>query len=309
MPGKFGLLFTRNWPIKLVALFLSLMLYVAVAAQQPTTELFRLDLAVEAPGRTLRSRAPTVEVRISGKGSEVLKLHTIPPAIRRVVPDTAGAVWVVRLQPGDVQLPRGVEARVDDIVPREIEILLNAVGRKEVPVVSRVTVAAESGYVLAGGVSLTPAIARLVGPEDQLARIDSVTTAPLQITGVTGAFARQVPIDTSVLGTVRVIPSEVEISGNVGALTERSFAGLPVETGAGALTSFVVVPARVSVAVRGPEAIVSRLTRDSLRVVASLRGRLAAGAYAHLTVVAPRGVTARAVPDSVALQRRTSRRG
>jgi hypothetical protein len=170
-------------------------------------------------------------------------------------------------------------------------------------------VVAESGYVVEGGVSLTPAIARLVGPDDLLAHIDSVTTVPIQIAGVTGPFMRLVPIDTAVLGIVRVIPKDVEISGSVGAIAERSFAGIPVETGAGALTSFVVVPARVAVAVRGPEALVSRLTRDSLRVVASLRGPVAAGAYAYLTVVAPRGVAARAVPDSVALQRRTGRRG
>src|SRR5919106_2405251 len=103
MPGKLGLLLTRNWPIKLVALSLSLMLYVAVAAQQPTTEWLQLKLAVDAPGRTLTSKAPTVAVRVSGKGSELLKLRTFPPVIRRSVPDTAGAVWVVRLQPGDVQ--------------------------------------------------------------------------------------------------------------------------------------------------------------------------------------------------------------
>lgn len=309
MPGKLTLLITRNWPIKLVALFLSLMLYVAVAAQQPTSQLFQLKLAVDLPpGRTLTSKLPTVAVQISGRGSELIKLRAFPPAIKRAVPDTlAGAVWTVRLQPSDVQLPKGVDVRVDDIVPREIELLLDAVSRKEVPIVPRVFVQAESGYVLQGGLSLTPAIARVVGPDDLLARIDSVTTVPVQISGVTGPFVRNVPVDTSVLGIARVIPREVEISGSVGAVVERSFAGVAVETGAGALTNFVVVPARVSVAVRGPENIVARLTRDSLRVVAHLSGRAAPGVYARLTVVAPPGVSARAVPDSVALQRRSRR--
>jgi len=311
MAGKLSQFFTRNWLIKLVALTLSVMLYVAVAAQQPTTQLFQLKLGVDLPpGRTLTSKAPTVAVQISGRGSELIKLRAFPPVIKRAVPDTlAGAVWTVRLQPSDVQLPPRVDVRVDEIVPREIDLLLDAVARKEVPIVARVSVVAESGYVLQGGLSLTPAIARVVGPDDQLARIDSVTTVPVHISGVTGPFAREVPIDTSVLGIVRVVPKAVEISGNVGALAERSFAGIPVVIGAGALTSFIVVPARVSVAVRGPEEIVSRLTRDSLRVVASLRGPAAAGGYARLTVVAPRGVTARAVPDSVLLQRRPGRRG
>ena len=311
MPGKLTQLFTRNWLIKLVALFLSVMLYVAVAAQQPTSDVFQLKLGVDLPpGRTLTSKLPTVAVQVSGRGSELAKLRVFPPVIRRAVPDTlAGAVWLVRLQTGDVQLPRGVDVRVDDITPREIELLLDAVARKEVRIVPRVEVKADSGFVLEGGLSLTPAIARIVGPEQDLAAIDSVTTLPVEISEVTGPFARRVPIDTTVLGRVRVIPKEVEIAGNVGALAERSFAGISVETGAGALTSFTVVPARVSVAVRGPEEVVSRLTRDSLRVVASVRGPVTAGTFAHLTVVAPRGVTARAVPDSVSLRRRTTRRG
>ncbi|HXF94483.1 MAG TPA: CdaR family protein [Gemmatimonadales bacterium] len=311
MPGKLGQLVTRNWPIKLVAVFLALMLYVAVAAQQPTTQLFQLKLAVDLPpGRALASKAPTVAVQISGRGSELMKLRAFPPVIKRAVPDTlAGAVWTVRLQPGDVQIPRGIDVRVDDIAPREIELLLDAVARKEVRIVPRVEVVAESGYVLQGGLSLTPAIARVVGPDEMLASIESVTTVPVQLSGVTGPFVRTVPVDTAALGIVRVIPKEVEISGNVGALAERSFAGIPVETGAGALTGFVVNPSRVSVAVRGPEEIVTRLTRDSIRVVASLRGAATSGSYARLTVVVPRGLTARAVPDSVALQRRTGRRG
>lgn len=312
MRSKLSQLLTRNWPIKLVAVFLALMLYAVVAAQQPARHTFHLKLALDLPpGRTLVSKAPTVAIQVSGRGSELMKLRAFPPIIRRAVPDTlAGAVWTVRLQTSDVQLPRGLDVRVDDIAPREIELLLDAVARKEVRIVPRVQVVAESGYVVEGGISLAPAIARLVGPDDLLAQLDSVTTIPMQISEVTGAFRRLVPLDTTPLGIVRVIPKEVEISGSVGAIVERSFAGIPVETGAGALTNFVVVPARVAVAVRGPEALVSRLALDSLRVVASLRGGQARpGAYAHLTVMAPNGVEARAVPDSVALQRRTRRRG
>ena len=311
MAGRLTQLFTRNWLIKLVAVFLSLMLYVAVAAQQPASETYQVKLTVDPPpGRRLISKLPMVAVRVSGKGGELMKLQAFPLVIRRAAPDTlAGAVWTVRLQTTDVQLPPRVDVRVDDIQPRDIELLLDAAARKEVRIVPRVSVRTDSSHVLEGGLSLTPAIALVVGPDEDLAGIDSVTTVPVEISQVTGPFTRKVPIDTTVLGRVRVTPKEVEISGNVGALAERSFAGIAVETGAGALTSFTVVPARVSVAVRGPEDVVSRLTRDSLRVVASVRGPVAAGTFAHLTVVAPRGVTGRAVPDSVSLQRRPGRRG
>src|SRR5438105_11150146 len=153
---------------------------------------------------------------------------------------------------------------------------------------------------------MSPTTARLVGPEKSLAGIDSVTTVPTEITNVSGAFTRNVPIDTMPLGIVRLAPKHVTVSGDMGRIAERSFGGIPVETGAGAITSFIVTPARVSVAVRGPEERVLALTRDSLRVVAHLTGSTASGGVARITVIAPRGITARAIPDSVTLRRRST---
>jgi hypothetical protein len=110
------------------------------------------------------------------------------------------------------------------------------------------------------------------------------------------------------LGIVRLSPKHVTVTGDMGVIAERSFGGIPVVTGAGAITSFIVTPARVSVAVRGPEERVQNLTRDSLRVVAHITGT--DGGVARITVIAPRGITARAIPDSVTLRRRgPTRRG
>jgi len=124
----------------------------------------------------------------------------------------------------------------------------------------------------------------------------------MEITDVSGEFTRNVPIDTMPLGIVRLSPKQVTVTGDMGRTAERSFGGIPVETGAGAITSFIVTPARVSVTVSGPEERVQALTRDSLRVVAHISG--STGGSARITVIAPRGITARAVPDSVMVKRR-----
>ncbi|MGH8699512.1 MAG: CdaR family protein, partial [Burkholderiales bacterium] len=254
MAGKPSALVTRNWPIKLAALFLSLMLYVGVAGQKPTTQLFELQLQVDAPrGRTVRSEVPTIAVQITGRGLEVFKLRNAAPVLRFAVPDTlTGAEWVLHLQPGDVRLPQGADVRVDDVLPREIRVQLDPVSSKEVRIVPLITVIPDSGHFLEGGIALTPSVVRLVGSEQALAAVESVTTAPVRFTGVTGFFTRMVPIDTLPLGLVRVSPKEVEISVDVRAVARRSFAGVPVETGAGALRTFEFTPARVSVSVEGP---------------------------------------------------------
>jgi hypothetical protein len=281
---------------------------VAVAAQQPLTQSFAMRVAITVPpGRSIRQQPGTVTVLIIGKGTEVMKLRSLSHVIQRVVPDTFSAtVWHVHLQAADVEIPKGTDVQVADITPRDFDVVLDSVGTKDVKIAPRVKIEADSGYVLRG-FSIVPNLAHLVGPEKTLARIDSVTTLSIEISSVTGPFFRTVPIDTALLGVVRISPKEVRVAGEVVAVIERSIPGVPVTTAASGFTGFLLSPERVSVSVRGPESKVNALTRDSVRVVAHLVGKAGPGAYARLTVTAPPGVRARAVPDSVGLKRRTGR--
>ena len=308
MAGSFGQLFVRNWAIKLAAIFLAIMLYVAVAAQQPLTQSFAMRLLVQVPpGRSVRLQPLGVVVVITGKGSEILKLRSFPHAIRKEIPDTFSAsVFHVHLQASDVEIPKGTDVLVADITPRDIDVVLDSVGTKEVKIAPRVRIEADSGYLLRG-FSIVPSLARIVGPVKSLAGVDSVMTLPIVISSVTGPFFRTIPIDTAPLGVVRISPKEVRVAGEVVAVIERSIVGVPITTAASGFTGFLLSPERVTVSVRGPESKVNALTKDSVRVVAHLVGKAGPGGYARLTVTAPPGITARAVPDSVGLKRKTGR--
>jgi YbbR domain-containing protein len=306
MRGKIWQLIVRNWPIKIAAVVLAVMLYIAVQAQQPVTENFEMKLNVDVPpGRSLLQKPPKVYVTISGRGADLIRLRAFPSTITKAVPDTLStASWQIRLENQDVPLPKGVEVAVLAVTPRDVTVSLDTVTRKEVRVVPLVSVEPESGYVLRGGLSITPSIARLVGPERVLAAIESVTTVPTEITNITGGFQRALAIDTSPLGIIRIAPKQVMLTGEVDALARRTFAGITVESGAGQLVGVTLEPPRVSVSIEGPGQRVDRLTRDSVRVVAVLGGD---GVHARLRVLAPPGIDARARPDSVAIKRRTGR--
>jgi hypothetical protein len=303
MPINIGQLITRNWPVKLAALFFALMLYVAVAAQQPITQSFELQLEVLAPpGRAIKQDPTEIWVLLSGRGGELLKLRSLPRVINKVVPDTfSGSLWHVRLQPSDVPIPKGVDVQVADLAPRDIDVALDSAARREVRIVPRVTLNADSTFVLQG-LAVRPATARLVGPATSLRGIDSVMAVPITIPGVSGPFSRTVALDTSGLGSARVVPDEVQITGEVMGVLQRSFPGVVVTTAASGFTGFALAKERVVVLAYGPAPRVEALTRDSLRVIAHLVGHAGPEAYARLTVVAPPGISAHAVPDSVALR-------
>lgn len=308
MAVNVGQLIARNWPIKLAAIFFAIMLYIAVAAQQPLTQSFAMRLAVAVPpGRTIKQQPVAVTVVITGKGTEIMKLRSFPQVIHKVVPDTFSAtVWHVHLLPADVEIPKGTDVQVADIAPRDVDVVMDSVGRKDVRIAPQVKVETDSGYVLRG-FSIVPSLAHVVGPEKTLGRLDSVLTLPIVISNVTGPFFRTVPIDTAPLGVVRISPKEVRVAGEVVAVIERSIVGVPITTAASGFTGFLLSPERVAVSVRGPEPKVNTLTKDSVRVVAHLVGKAGPGGYARLTVTAPPGIKARAVPDSVGLKRKTGR--
>src|SRR5436305_5734215 len=209
-------LLVRNWPIKLAAGFFAVMLYVAVAAQQPLAQSFAMRLAIVIPpGRSVRQQPAGVAVVITGKGSEILKLRSFPRVIRKVIPDTFSAsAWHVQLQPTDIKLPKGSDVQVADIRPRDIEVVLDSVVHKDVRILPCVRVSAESGYAIRGR-SITPSMARIVGPAKSVAPIDSVTTLPPVISSVYGPFFRTVPLDTAPLGLVLIAPNEVSMDGGV----------------------------------------------------------------------------------------------
>src|SRR2546426_9537035 len=161
--ASLGHLFVRNWPIKLAALFFAIMLYVAVAAQQPLSQSFAMRLAIGIPpGRTVRQQTAGVTVVITGKGSEILKLRSFPRVIRKVIPDTFSAsLWRIQLQATDVELPKGIDVQVADIRPRDVDILLASLSRKEVRIVPPGKGEARAGDGLRGP-SITPSLGPLV---------------------------------------------------------------------------------------------------------------------------------------------------
>src|SRR5438094_3051993 len=166
MPVNIGQLFVRNWPIKLAAMFFAVMLYVAVAAQQPLSQRFARRLAVTVPrGRAVRQQPAGVTVTVTGKGSEIMKLRSFPRTIRKTISDTfSGSVWSIHLQASDVDIPKGTDVQVVEITPRDVDVVLDPVGKKDVRIVPLVRVEAESGYVLRD-LSNVPSVKLGVGPE------------------------------------------------------------------------------------------------------------------------------------------------
>ncbi len=204
----------RHWPLKLTALALSAILWVVVALEQPATHLEDIELVLTlSPTAALAQPLPPVQALIAGPRGEFLKLSTTRLQIRASIPESAGSRSRIFISPSDVELPRDVKVTVQEVQPREIEVVLDRRAEKTVPVAVRAVVEPESGYTLEGPVVAAPAAVRVSGARSLLGALDSVATVPVELKGIAGAFQRTVPIDTAGRAVLEMTPPAVTLSG------------------------------------------------------------------------------------------------
>jgi hypothetical protein len=295
---------TADLPLKLTSVGLSIFLWFLAASEEPASSLMPVELTVRPPaGRAVVRTDTSVRALVSGPRRELLKLSTSPMHLTRVLPDTTAADQVaLEVGPGDIELPRGVDVHVQDVQPRSIAVDLDSTFQRIVPVRAVVRLEAGADQVLRA-IAVVPGTVRLLGPRDEIERIDSARTEPLEVTDAGGPVEETLALDTSGFGRVRALPATVTVRVDVEDVGERTVTAVPVR-----LPSDLAAVARperttVSVRVRGAAARLASIDRDSVPVIVDWNGPPGPGP-ARLRVLAPAGLDATAVPDSIALVRR-----
>jgi len=153
-------------------------------------------------------------------------------------------------------------------------------------------------------IAVVPGTVRLLGPREAIEEIDSVRTLPLEVAQADGPVEETLALDTSGFGRVRVLPAQVTVRVSIEAMGERTLTRVPVRLPSDLATVVRPERATVEVRVRGPATRLAGLSRDSVPVVVDWTGPPGEG-RAALRVLAPPGVDARALPDSLTLVRRS----
>jgi hypothetical protein len=225
---------TERLPYKAAALFLAMVLWLVVSAEEPTEDLVPVRLAlVLDSGLTLVDPPPLVRALVVGRGRELLKLYAAEPVIRRVLP--AGVPDTVRfeLRPSDVDIPSGVEARVSDVQPRVVTLHFQSTVDRRVPVSSALRLSAAPGLRLAGAPRFVPESVTVTVPRNAPADVRAVLTVPERI-AVADTLPITVALDTArVRGRVR--PASVRVVVPVRPDAAVTIPALPVAGGDSAL--------------------------------------------------------------------------
>ena len=289
---------------------------VTVESYAPATVTVRIepitsrDLAVQArfansPPAGTFAGDPVItpsQVRVSGAASQVARIAALyaTVAFGDAVTDLVQSVQ-----------PRAVDASgaaidgltVDPAVVQLTVPVLPTATTRTVPVVPAVRGAVATGYWITR-VTTDPTVVTVRGEGSALSAIDQVTTAAIDVSGLSADRTFQVALVLPADGTSIVKAAQATVTVSVAALTgSRAFPLLAVQvTGLGSGFVAELDPTTVNVVVAGPIPALSGLTPGQVTATVDATGKGAGVYQVDVAIGTPAGTTAQTVqPTRVTL--------
>lgn len=203
----------RLWGLRVLALGLALLLWFVLSFERRET---RSEKQVQASITYMRgddmvilNPRQSVDLTLSGPRETINRVNPFDVSVQVDLRQAEPATHAVNLTAENVSLPQGL--RVDSIQPSSVEVTVDRLVRRQVPVEPDVRGEPAAGATR-GEVEVVPPEVTVTGPESQLANLTSLKTAVVSLEGHALSFEESVPVVTPENLTVREIqPSRVNV--------------------------------------------------------------------------------------------------
>jgi YbbR domain-containing protein len=211
--------FTESWALKLAAVAIAILLWLAVRAGDEDQATFRnIPVTVDLGDPDWRLRGDpepgVVDVTVQGPTSQLMDLATGQPPrvvleIERVN-DTLES-QVVPLQWVDLPRPGIPDTRAVDLEPDTIRLRYERLAARTLPVRIRTEGDLPAGFALSVPINTAPAAVEARGPARLLRELDSVPLLPVDLSGLRSTTNVPTQVDSGALGGITVEPREVNV--------------------------------------------------------------------------------------------------
>lgn len=255
----FRKIFLEDWTTKLVALGITLALWVGITGlSTPTTRrIAEVPLTLSYSNKTEITNSPVqaVSIVVSGDRRRVNQITEQGLVVSVDLSDVPPGDKVVELSPEKVSIDLPLGVKLQEIQPSRIAVRLESVEEKEVPVNVETQGDPPEGFEIYGE-SVSPARVRVRGPSSYIRALTSVLTDKIDVANKQADFvARQVPINLS--NPKATVPeSVVDVSFRIGEKRIEKEFSVPV-TGSNK---------RYRVVLFGPSSLLEATTPADLRV-------------------------------------------
>lgn len=196
-----GKIFLEDWLMKLVALAITLALWLGVTGlSTPTTQrLTSVPLSLRFSNNIEITNEPLQEVDlvVSGDKRKLAQINKNDLIVSMDISDVMPGDRVINLTPENVgvSLPTGV--RLDEIQPSRIAVRIEPVEEKEIAVKPEILGEVPEGYEIYSE-TVTPSKVRVRGPSSFIRTLSSVATERIDLSNKVSDFTvRQVPVSVA----------------------------------------------------------------------------------------------------------------
>lgn len=259
--------------LKFVSVFIAfiLWLYVVTSRDYAYTYTFPVSLNGLSREYTLRYPLPdAVTAKIKGRGRELLFLLRRGGRVDIDASHFAVGSHPISLTSDNFKLYYNGLA-VTDIIPKKVNVVLDYIGQKSVPIRSRMVVIPEEGFIVAKPIIFTPPKAMVSGPQKALNILTEVYTVPETIRGLKLPTTTAVAIDTNI-ADIKFATKNVKAQIRLESISQRTFKGVRVrKRGFPSDFTGTIAPSRLDISVVGDSTSLYRLSASQIMIYVDYR--------------------------------------
>ena len=226
-----------------------------------------------------------IEIQVGGSEEHMHALQETRMKYELDLTGLGNGIHTIPIKPESIILPEGVS--IIKLNTPTITIRIDREIKKELPIVVSVEGETAPGFQITR-VSISPHKAVLRGPQYILDDIEHITTNPIDITGASETFKKEITLD--LVESVTVVFPEDPILAHIDIAEKtitRTFKDLPL-AGRNIKRTYSITPPAISLEVKGPVNIVNTLETDETFVVYLDLTGLKPGVYVRrATIVLP----------------------
>jgi len=221
------------------------------------------NLMVVKPGNG--SRGLVSRVRLTGPAHLVNQVRISAPSFSVELPSNIEKSYGLALSPDQLNLPSGVE--IQNIEPAQFELEFERVVRKSLKIKVPIEGSPKGGMKVSSIVA-DPLAVLAEGPGSELKDLTEVKTMPVDISGISTGFDREIRLEEigrlTELG-VNVVSVQVDLEPLV---RKRAFASVPIKVLTGDQFTASVKPSEASIVITGPVRELERLKLSQIELFA-----------------------------------------
>ncbi len=257
-------IFLEDWVMKLVALGITLALWLGVTGlSTPTTELIRnvpLNLRFSSEVEVTGSELQQVDIIVSGDKRRVSQLNRGDLVVSVDLTEMATGEQVVNLTSENVMLPLPTGIKLDEILPGTTTIKLEPVVEKDIPVRVETFGELPEGYEVYSQ-TVVPETVKVRGPASYIQSLDSLTTERIDIANRRGDFTAQtVQLNRPGWDKITLLKGVVDVVFRIGETRGERVLLLEVDG---------LPERRATVVLYGPRSVLAALDPQTMRATGS----------------------------------------